>query len=251
MITCLLAGRLGNYMHQVATTYAYSLRHGIDYAIPPNELNYGALFPNVHTIEGIDTLGMHKHNEPRTQEYAPIPKRKEILIEGYFQSEKYYSDFANEVADLFKLPYTMNKGVVSIHVRRGDYVQHSNVFPPVGSAYLKKAVAAFTESGYTHFKVFSDDIGWCKEHFNYYSGATFEYSNGTKGDIYQDYQDMIDMSCCEHNIIANSTFSWWAAWLNRSPDKIVVCPSAFNWFGKHSPLNTKDYIPEGWVQIVY
>ena len=250
MITCLLAGRLGNYMHQVATTYAYSLRHKMDYAIPKHELDYGVLFPNINT-EPIETSGLYKHNEPPTQYYSAIPYRVNILIEGYFQSEKYYADYRNEVVKLFDLPYNMNKGVVSIHVRRGDYVQHANVFPPVGSGYLGKAVKAFTDNGFTHFKVFSDDIEWCKEHFQYYTGATFEYSNGTKGDIYQDLQDMIDMSCCEHNIIANSTFSWWSAWLNQNPNKIVVCPSALNWFGTRSQINTKDYIPTGWEQIRY
>ena len=145
---------------------------------------------------------------------------------------------------LFNLPAQIKNGVVSIHVRRGDYVTFSTMFPPVERTYLKPAISGFTNMNIRNFLVFSDDIPWCKQHFTQYEGCNFQYSEGRN-----EYEDLVLMSQCEHNIISNSTFSWWGAWLNQNPNKIVVSPSEFNWFGKKSKIDTKDIIPKEWIQI--
>ena len=147
---------------------------------------------------------------------------------------------------MFKFPYELNKGVCSIHVRRGDYVTYYTQFPPVTEGYLRKAIELAAANGFTKFLVFSDGIDWCKEVFSTprYKGYTFEYSEGKN-----EFEDMALMSNCEWNIISNSTFSWWGAWLNQNPNKIVISPSKNNWFGKRVKLSTEDIIPENWVQI--
>jgi hypothetical protein len=101
--------------------------------------------------------------------------------------------------------------------------------------YYRNAIAEFSDD--TRFLVFSDDIQWCKENFK---GDNFHFIEGEK-----DYVDLYLMSLCNNNIIANSSFSWWGAWLNNTPNKKVIAPK--QWFGKAKQLNTKDLIPETWI----
>ncbi|MCR4320267.1 MAG: alpha-1,2-fucosyltransferase [Candidatus Brocadiaceae bacterium] len=93
-----------------------------------------------------------------------------------------------------------------------------------------------------HFFVFSDDTGWVKENFKLVNPITVVDHNGPQ----KAYEDMGLMSLCKHHIIANSSFSWWGAWLCKNPNKIVVSPSG--WFNDKS-LNTNDFIPDGWIRI--
>lgn len=255
MVTIRLAGRLGNYLHEVATVYAYAKRHNMEYRIPISTDVYGFenMFPKVH-IENIDTTGFTEYYEPKNQTYAPITYADNIVLNGYFQSERYYRDYRNDIIDLFEVPQGTKKGVVSIHVRRGDYVKYANVFPPVTKEYIREAIQCFVGAGDFIFEVYSDDIEWCKANFptiNQLKGATSLQYRFIEPDLVNPLGDFYSMSQCEHNIIANSSYSWWAAWLNSNPNKVVVCPSMFNWFGRASNLNTKDYLPESWVQIKY
>lgn len=271
MIEPIFTGRLGNVMFQIAAAYAYSLKHGMDYNVPvwgnglsgANDetdkhqrngrlesdimLKYLSWFPNVKRDNPL-TGEYFLYQENGRHEYNEIPYHQNIKIDGFFQSEKYFSDYRNEIVELFNLPYELKSGVVSIHVRRGDYVKYHTSFPPVERTYLKPAITGFVKMNIKKFLVFSDDIEWCKYNLtsSHYPDCSFEFSEGRN-----EYEDLVLMSQCEHNIIANSSFSWWGAWLNRNPNKIVVSPSAENWFGSRVKLERKDIIPQGWIQVRY
>jgi hypothetical protein len=166
-------------------------------------------------------------------------------LNGFWQSEKYFlknSDLIREqlqptIEIIEKLKQQINGKSVSIHVRRTDYVT-SNGFHPVQTIeYFNKAVE--TIGDYDQLFVFSDDINWCKENLKYKNILFVENQDNL--------EDMWLMSLCDHNIISNSSFSWWGAWLNQNKDKIVISPK--NWFGSQSNLNDLDIIPNNWVKI--
>jgi len=247
MVEPTLIGRLGNFMFEVATAYAYPLRHNMEYSLNKSEdvNNYiDRFFPHLET--GKQLPANHSQWIEPQHNYHAIPYFEHVKIKEYFQSEKYFNEYRQEILGLFKCPYEFKKGVVSIHVRRGDYVTYYTQFPPVTDRYLLAAIKLMSANGYNKFLVFSDDIEWCKNLFSEsrFSKYSFEYSEGKN-----EFEDMALGSHCEHNIISNSTFSWWQAWLNQNPNKIVVSPSKHNWFGKRVKLSTEDIIPENWVQI--
>ena len=166
-------------------------------------------------------------------------------LNGFWQSEKYFlknSDLIREqlqptIEIIEKLKQQINGKSVSIHVRRTDYVT-SNGFHPVQTIeYFNKAVE--TIGYYDQLFVFSDDINWCKENLKYKNILFVENQDNL--------EDMWLMSLCDHNIISNSSFSWWGAWLNQNKDKIVISPK--NWFGSQSNLNDLDITPIDWIKI--
>lgn len=248
MIEPTLIGRLGNFMFEVATAYAYSIKHGMDYNVNKAEdvNNYiDRFFP--HLVTNKRLINYDTWKEP-SHAYTEIPKFENVKILEYFQSEKYFKDYRNDILALFNFPYEKIEGWVSIHVRRGDYLQYYNSFPPVDERYLSVAMRLLAKNGYKKFIVFSDGMDWCKQNLNSvkYPEYQFIYSEGKN-----EFEDMAKGSMCEHNIISNSTFSWWQAWLNQNPNKLVVSPSKFNWFGKRVRLSTEDIIPESWIQITF
>lgn len=181
-----------------------------------------------------------------------------VYLAGYWQSEKYFADVAELIRQEFTLksePDRLNQQVldeieaansVSLHIRRGDYVSNpvTNRFHGVlGLDYYSRAVNYIaSRTAQPHFFVFSDDMAWAKENLRLSFPLSFIEHNGED----RDYEDLRLMSRCKHHIIANSSFSWWGAWLNANPEKIVVSPK--KWFN-HAPLDTKDLIPEYWVKI--
>lgn len=191
------------------------------------------------------------HHEKRSQ-YDEIPyKQCNMLLEGYFQSEKYFKDQADLIRDTFGMDahwreFVINKYpfltyyTVSIHVRRGDYLQLPDHHPVCDLSYYLEAMANFPDANRV---IFSDDIEWCKSHFG--TGDHYYYIHD------KDYIDLWAMSLCDHNIIANSTFSWWGAWLNRNPKKEVIAPK--RWFGKafldQDPNKDADLVPEDWKRL--
>jgi hypothetical protein len=198
--------------------------------------------------------------EPHFHFYSDFFKAKSpVHIEGYWQSEKYFQSISEEIRTLFSLEIPENdpskKWVdlihsqaqpVSIHVRRGDMVKNPEVAKIHGSCnldYYQRAMS-YVENKIKQprYFVFSDDIDWCKEHLN--SKFPIEFVSGNEGD--RSYWDIQLMRHCKHNIIANSSFSWWGAWLNKTPNKIVLAP--INWFN-HTDSDTKDLIPNNWIRI--
>lgn len=241
-----LIGRLGNQMFQISCAIGYSKKHNIPYWIPTKstaEHIWPAFFKHFPT-ESLPGTKYIEYLEP-SHSYSEIPKYQNVCLNGFFQSEKYFVDYRQDIIDAFQIPYKRLDGFVSIHVRRADYLQFTDKHPPVTYEYISSAVKYFIELGFKSFVVCSDDIKWCRIQFKPLElfGAVFSYSTG-HGPI----EDLAMMSCCVHNIISNSTFSWWSAWLNQNPDKIVVAPKI--WFGPgNSNLSDVDIIPESWIKM--
>ena len=230
-------GRMGNAMFQAATTMALAWRNKDGFQFPKWIYSKDFNIPKYHFV-------FRSNNGPQYEEphfhYSPIPYKENLNIHGYFQSEKYFKDFGDKIRDSFQsqYKYRFRDDVCSIHVRRGDYLIHEGCYNILDMKYYEKAMSL---TGYKKFLIFSDDINWCKSKF---VGKEFEFS--TEKDP---VRDISRMKMCGAHIIANSSFSWWGAWLNDYKDKIVIAPS--NWFGpKLSPTHdTKDLIPGEWLQI--
>lgn len=182
--------------------------------------------------------------------------RDRYLI-GYWQTERYFRSIRNEILKAFAFPsFTSNsqnetlskelqqRRSIAVHIRRGDYLKISNTSGICTIDYYKKAIAYIQESSSPElFAIFSDDIDWCMEQFGAIIGnADTRFVNWNKGK--ESFRDMQLMSLCKHNIIANSSFSWWGAWLNQNPDKIVIAPS--RWMNSEG---WSEIIPEDWITI--
>lgn len=245
-VTCKLWAGAGNQMFMISAVIGYAKKHGIDYFIPDKTIAphvWPAIFTQFPKHPNkLERMFLYKEPE---HSYNEIPYHESICIEGFFQSEKYFSPCREDIIDAFQIPYKRLDGFVSIHVRRGDYLRYADKHPVVTYEYISESVKYFIDLGYKSFIVCSDDIKWCRINLKPLElyGAVFTFST-TNDPI----PDLSLMSCCEHNIIANSSFSWWSAWLNQNPEKIVIAPKI--WFGKgNEHLSTKDILPESWIKL--
>lgn len=245
MVSTRLIGRMGNQMFQIAAAIGYGTKHKMNYWIPQESINE-RIWPAFFRHFPKEPEEFHKYfiyKEPE-HSYREIPFKEQIILDGFFQSEKYFAHCRTYILNAFQIPYKQLEGYVSIHVRRGDYaIQFPDKHPPVTIEYLKDAIAYMKEKGYDNFVVCSDDINWCRKEFKPITDAVFSYSSNHPA-----IEDLAMMSCCEHNIIANSSFSWWSAWLNQNPEKIVIAPKI--WFGPaNQNLSSKDICPESWITM--
>lgn len=256
MVTFRNMGRMGNFFFQCATSISYALKYGMEFHIPTTTKNptfapiYLSHLSNQKFDNGLpETLiNEQQHN------YSEIPFQEEwrntnITLNGYFQSEKYFKSHRDEILSLFGFEWKEIPNRVALHVRRGDYVNLPTRHPVVTNEYLFKAIEYFKNKGLNKFTVFSDGMDWCKKNITpeIYKDCEFEYSEGRAS-----LENMVYGSCHQHQLISNSTFSWWQAWLNRSEDKIVVCPHRDNWFGTDNKyLSTEDIYPDEWIQIPF
>jgi hypothetical protein len=194
----------------------------------------------------------------------------DAFVHGFWQSEKYFADVAPLIRREFtpKDPAVIRYAqdyvsrlretggpIVSLHVRRGDLaaahesLKKANIVhgKPISLDYIRAAVARF-DAGH-RFLVFSDsakDIDWCRQNLR---GNGIPTDRLLFSDDHSDIQDMAIMSACDHHIIANSTFSWWAAWLNPHPETRVIAPSVWSPPGTPKAIVTDDLIPAGWEMI--
>lgn len=167
-------------------------------------------------------------------DYKHLPK--DIYLEGYWNEERYFCDVAEQVRLQYQfakpaddanrecLSQIANTCSVGIHVRRGDYKKYPDTLPMCPVEYYRKAVdwiEAGNQGQDLRFFIFSDDMDWCRENLSFLKNAQFVGHNAGTDSC----KDMMLLSACRHQIIANSTFSWWAAWLNPNPDKTVTYPS--------------------------
>lgn len=177
-------------------------------------------------------------------------------VESYYQGEKYFIDIADEIRKEFTLKKGLslkaqeilqkmeNNNSVSLHVRRGDYVSNktTNTYHGVcGLEYYQAAMDLIKEKVINPtFFVFSDDIAWARENF---IGIEFIFVSSPE---IEDTEEMILMSKCKHDIVANSSFSWWGSWLNNSSNKIVIAPK--KWFNDKK-ADENNIVPDRWFKI--
>ena len=264
MIYCNLKGGLGNMLFQIAAAKSFAIDNETDCSFPNLDRHLGYLNsektynPSLsHSFEYRDifkNLTCTPSDTPITITF-PLHYSKlkfpsdNLIVDGFFQSEKYfkhnreeiigYLNF-NDIKDIISEKYgdILNQRTTSIHVRRGDYVRHPNHHPTQSIDYYKDSILSLQSITET-FVVFSDDIEWCK---NNLKNDNIIYIEGEK-----DYIELYLMSLCDNNIISNSSFSWWGAWLNKNNNKVVIGPK--KWFGSAINHDTSDIIPEVWIKI--
>lgn len=176
-------------------------------------------------------------------------------LDGYWQSEKYFQQFRDSLLKEFSLRNEFHKQSseykdeiensesVSVHIRRGDYVTNSltnTVHGTCSLEYYRNSIREIVkQTSDPQFFIFSDDLDWAKKNLGFIENATFIDLDKN----IPDHEEMVLMSLCKHNIIANSSFSWWGAWLNQNEGKIVIAPK--KWF-LVDDFNTKNLIPDNW-----
>ncbi|WP_245916974.1 alpha-1,2-fucosyltransferase [Mucilaginibacter yixingensis] len=182
-----------------------------------------------------------------------LPSYHIVYMEGYFQDERYFKNIRIELLKKFKFPELSGDGrsfadrikttenAVSIHVRHGDYLHPiTSAFHGVLSVqYYQEAIKIVSDQiAQPQYFVFSDDPDWCKTNLAFVKNSILVSEKNL-----QNWEEMYLMSLCKHNIIANSSFSWWGAWLNTNNDKIIVAPK--NWFADQP----SSIIPPEWIQV--
>jgi hypothetical protein len=208
-------------------------------------------------MSGLPTIG-GVHYDRYLFDYDPsVEKLDDIYLDGYWQSYRYFEDIEETIRHDLEprtkpndktselLKYIAGDIVsVSLHIRRGDYVENPKtrrLHGVCGMEYYERAVSLM-EKRFEEFTivVFSDDIEWTRENISFSHETIFVDFNADNPEY-----DIVLMSECDHNIIANSTLSWWGAWLNENGDKIVIAPSS--WTSRHK--SSPNLIPEKWIVI--
>ncbi|MBL7966764.1 MAG: alpha-1,2-fucosyltransferase [Prolixibacteraceae bacterium] len=260
MIHVLLDGRIGNNLFQIAAAASLAYNNNSDYKVIPGDyLTPGGKWLSEY-LKQFETNILRK--VPFTEQkpenpviykekdfsYSPIPYSENLLMQGFYQSEKYFNP--KIVQDLFEIDqntkqhifgkygHLLKEEITSIHVRRGDYLKSSDNYAVCSYNYFRDAINYIGKD--KKFLITSDDIAWCKSKFK---GENFYFSEGESAIV-----DMYLQSMCTNNIISNSSFSWWGAWLNKNPNKIVIVPQP--WFGiAFRNKNTRDLVPESWTKL--
>jgi hypothetical protein len=196
-------------------------------------------------------------NYDEQSRYNPrfLSLKKSCYVSGYFQNEQYFSAIRGILKKEFRLKKDVsgnlyvnliksrkNKNTVAMHIRRGDYCGSGNELPP---EYYKNAVDYLTNNiqGELVFFVFSDDMHYVKENITLPSQTVFVNEDHSL----EDFEELMVMSECQHFIIANSSFSWWGAWLADNPQKIICAPR--HWVA--DPHDTRDIMPDYFIKISY
>ena len=266
MITCDILGPgtnnsgLGNQLFCVAATLGLAIKNNDAAAFPqlnrpPFDLYGRTIF---HKLNKASVLSTEAYREPAYNStiYHDIPYKPYMSLHGHFQSYKYFDHSKEEILNFFELPAHITSRVnkkysnliknssnmVSLHIRRGDYIKLAGHYAVLDSNYYK---AALDIQDKDEIVVFSDDINWCKENLSFENKKMFFIENE------MDIIDMYLMSKIQNNILANSTFSWWGAYLNNNKNRKIIGPQ--DWFGpnrtKSNEIETKDLMPPDWIRI--
>ena len=282
MNSCKLQGGLGNQLFQIFTTIAYAL----DYSQPFFFLNnyqlgtgingetirytywetfLSGLKPFLKNLEEVPNLMYIKE---KSFKYEKLPENFEknysVLLVGYFQSPKYFNKYKNIICKMIKINVkkimvkaksNINFDInphISVHFRLGDYKKYSHIYPILDKTYYSNAISYILEkvtNNPTKVLYFCEDsdLSDVSKTINFLEGEfpflTFVRANP----LLEDWEQMLLMSLCNYNIIANSTFSWWGAYLNEDPCKIVCYPE--EWFKSTTCNDTSDLFPEDWIPI--
>ena len=280
MIYSRIRGGLGNQLFQYAVARSLADQLGVNLGLDIREYSASSNFQmgltkfNIRAILNPDGLirhkkdgrilfalenlvGKHKHvyYEPFLSfDKNVLSKQDGTFLKGYWQSEKYFTDKNKIMEDLeiIKSPTEKNTQIkakieecnsISLHIRRGDYVSNST-HGTCDLGYYNKAVQFFIDKYGSNFEIFafSDDPSWVQKNLELPVKINFISNNSSNNN----YEDLRLMTCCMHNIIANSSFSWWGAWLNKNPKKCVIAPK--QWFAD-SKIENKDITPKNWLRI--
>lgn len=227
---------------------------GVRYALKINPmLNDGMRTFLRKSISLIDRRFKHyRQKTPNSFDILPLDSHKTIILKGFWQNNAYFADYENLIRGKFTFQPNKNENFikysqlieqsnsVSIHIRRGDFLKKvfSDFYVIKDINYYKNSMA-FIESRIDkpHYFVFSDDLDWCKSQLGENNITYVEGNSGCNA-----YLDMQLMSLCKHNIIANSTFSWWGAWLNRNKSKIVCAPQLWT----NTGILSESFSPRNW-----
>lgn len=256
LISSHLMGGLGNQMFQIAHAYSQGLKH-----------NRPVIFKSYSwtPLQGKDT-SHYKKNIFRKINFSDeeyyftqisengfkfqnlTPSENSTIFSGYFQSSKNFFEFKKEIKSLFspteefiqiaqeKYPKMFSTNSVSIHMRIGDYVKNPSIHPVISKSYIDRALDEL--ASYGHIFVFGDDKEFLKKNFIEKEITIVDE---------EDWYELWLMSLCKNNIIANSTFSWWGAFLNKNITKKIFVPSI--WFGPDGPQDYLDIFEEDWKKI--
>ena len=271
-------GGLGNQLFQIFALIASSLENKIPFTFPYYETTaagikrptyWNTFFKYLKQYTFINNKHKFiKYNEPNFHyNKLPTSTSQNIMYIGYFQSEKYFKQLFSQICNLMRLEEMkqnvknefgdkyLDKGCINIsmHFRLGDYKFLQNVHPIIVNEYYINSLNHIIKDD-TSVNV----VCFCEEEDNQIVLERIsEIKSGIKSknvnfiiceSEIDDWKQMILMSLCQHNIIANSTFSWWGAYFNTNPSKIITYPST--WFGPaNQHLNTSDLIPQGWIKI--
>jgi len=259
---------MGSQMQQYASLYAIAKETNKQIVFPESSLHsgWGIRFAQLLDVEVniVDDASL-AYFEPITLDYNKLKEEKvfnlhkeknynfvNLFNTHHYWSDKYYEDIFNfkfkgeYLEEAIKIYEKLNlKNTVALHVRRGDYVNsHFGTFYELSNDYYEKAIDIVTNGSYDfNILVFSNDIEWCKNNLTLKQYPNITFMNQNSG-----YVDLILMSLCDHNIIANSSFSWWAAFYNKNKNKTVVCPTNYIKMEDFSILNGNYYLPT-WINI--
>jgi len=252
-------GGLCNTLFKLSAAISTALDNKVEYLFS-NEFvrvgydpDYSEFKNNIYrNINFIDTLPDNYVNySEKNFSYNDIGyvKGTNLLLNGYYQSEKYFINNKDYIINLFKPTEEIKNFIIneitdiqnsiSIHVRRGDYLNLPNYHPQQPIEYYHNAVNFFGLD--KNYIIFSDDLDGAMEMLDF-------IPNKKTVSLGKDYLDLYAISLCEHNIICNSTFGWWGAYLNENKNKKIIAPNL--WFGPSaSHLNTSDITPNNWIKL--
>lgn len=285
MITCNLCGGLGNQLFQIFTTIAYSITNKLSFYFPSKkELLNGSIIRYTYWDSMLDSLKPFLKNNYDKVElireqgfcYNKLPScnsNGSIMLVGYFQSHKYFDTFKSSICKMLKIENKKMElkqqfhdiinfdNTISIHFRLGDYKKHPHIYRLLDESYYMRALQIIltTSNINTPIKVlfFCEDESLLEvEEMIHKIQDKIELIQIDKAPVLferaptglDDWKELLLMSLCKYNIIANSTFSWWGAYLNMNDDKIVCCPK--EWFMPQTNNNIKDLFPDDWIKVI-
>ena len=258
-------GRLANQMFQYASLKGIAKNIGVDFCIPYYEEAVDDGIGNMLRSELFDSFDIPVMCGLLNNGHAPVVHERyfhfddelfrmcpdHVSIRGYFQTEKYFKHIKNEIREDFTFKNEILNpceemiaevdNPLALHVRRTDYVANSANHPPCPLEYYESALKHFDDD--RNVIIFSDDPKWCNNQ-ELFSDDRFMVSENEDNRV-----DLCLMSLCDDFIIANSTYSWWGAWLSANKNKKVIAP--VQWFGTGytTDHDTSDLIPDGWTRI--
>lgn len=284
MITTNLMGGLGNQLFQIFTVIATSIRYNINFIFPYSDTlkigverptYWNSFFKNIkkYTVNSEnynsnvfinDMLYKFQVYHERSFNYREIPKIDNIMLNGYFQSYKYFYDVQDQIFELIGIremqseilneyPELLDeKNTISMHFRLGDYKVKQDCHPILSYDYYEKTLGMIHSDELLKYSI----LYFCEKEDNEYVNSIieklklkFNVKEFIKvDDTISDWKQMLIMSCCKINIIANSSYSWWGAYFNINIGKVVFYPN--KWFGPSIQHDVSDMYPPEWVKIL-